>query len=46
MENPEIGQNIAMAANFIALGAMFGPGGALAAAGIAAAIGIGSWLIG
>ena len=46
MENPEIGENIAMAANFIALGAMFGPGGALAAAGIAAAIGIGSWLIG
>lgn len=45
MENPEIGENIAMAANFIALGAMFGPGGALAAAGIAAAIGIGSWLI-
>ena len=46
MENPEIGENISMAANFIALGAMFGPGGALAAAGIAAAIGIGSWLIG
>ena len=46
MDSPEVGQNIAMAANFIALGAMFGPGGALAAAGIAAAIGIGSWLIG
>jgi len=42
MENPEVGQNIANAANVLGLAAMFGPKGVLIAAGVMAALAIGN----